>query len=399
MKPLGGSLAGVRVWDGERDLGPVTVHWRADRIEAVDPAEDLHPGLTVVPGLVDTHVHLDTSVLDGAGPGDAWPLVTPPEEKALHVAAHTQRFAAAGITTLRDLASSPVQMAVARSLSAGVLPGARLVTAGAVGMTAGHGDLFTPPRFRERPPVADTPDECRRLVRQWAREGSQHIKVYCSGGILSMGDQVGWRNQTRAELEATLDEAHALGMLVAAHTHTATGIDLALDLGVDSVEHATGLVPRQFDRLLERQVPVAPTILVNDLVAAGGPGIRPEARDKARAATGARDEVFAAAGAAGVRFVLGTDANARFVGYGDQFSEVHRMRELFGWDAARALRSATSDAAAAIGLGDSVGRLAPGYVPDLLLVRGTPWQDIEDLRTENVVAVLSRGRLVAGELP
>lgn len=392
-------LTGVRVWDGERDLGPVTLNWRADRIESVEPADDLHPGLTVVPGLVDTHVHLDTSVLDGAGPGDAWPLVTPPEEKALHVAAHAQRFAAAGVTTLRDLASSPVQMAVARALEAGVLPGARLLTAGAVGMTAGHGDLFTPPRFRDRAPVADTPDECRRLVRQWAREGSQDIKVYCSGGILSMGDQVGWRNQTRAELEATVDEAHALGMLVAAHTHTAAGIDAALELGVDSIEHATGMLPRQFDALLERQVPIAPTILVNDLVAAGGPGIRPEAREKARAAIGARDEVFAAAGAAGVRFVLGTDANARFVGYGDQFTEVARMAELFGWDAARALRSATSDAATAIGLGGRVGRLAVGCVPDLLVVRGTPWRDVEDLRTENVVAVVSRGRLVAGELP
>jgi imidazolonepropionase-like amidohydrolase len=392
-------LTGVRVWDGERDLGPVTVSWRADRIDAVEAAPERHPDLTVVPGLVDTHVHLDTSVLDGAGPGDAWPLVTPPEEKALHVAAHTQRFAAAGVTTLRELASSPVQMAVARALEQGVLAGPRLLTAGNVGMTAGHGDLFTPPRFRDRPPVADTPDECRRLVRQWAREGSHHIKVYCSGGILSMGDQVGWRNQTTAELEATVDEAHALGMLVAAHTHTATGIDIALALGVDSIEHATGLEPRHHETLVERNVPIAPTILVNDLVAAGGPGIRPDARDKARAAIAVRDEAFARAGAAGVRFVLGTDANARFVSYGDQHAEIRRMAELFGWDAARTLRSATSDAAAAIGLGESVGRIAVGYVPDLLVVRGNPARDIEDLRVENVVAVVSRGALVAGELP
>lgn len=392
-------LTGIRVWDGGRDLGPVTLSWRADRIDAVEAAQDLHPDLSVVPGLVDTHVHLDTSVLDGAGPGDAWPLVTPPEEKALHVAAHAQRFAAAGVTTLRELASSPVQMAVARALEAGVLAGPRLLTAGNVGMTAGHGDLFTPPRARDRPPVADTPDECRRLVRRWAREGSHHIKVYCSGGILSMGDQVGWRNQTTAELEATVDEAHALGMLVAAHTHTATGIDIALALGVDSIEHATGMEPRHHAELVERDVPVAPTVLVNDRVAAGGPGIRPDAREKARVAIAARDEAFAAAGEAGVRFVLGTDANARFVGYGDQHTEVRRMAELFGWDAGRALRSATSDAAAAIGLGACVGRVEVGFVPDLLVVRGRPWEDIGVLRPENVVAVVSRGAVVAGELP
>lgn len=392
-------LTGVRVWDGENDLGPVSLSWRADRIDEIATADELHPDLTVIPGLVDTHVHLDTSVLDGAGPGDAWPLVTPPEEKALHVAAHTQRFAVAGVTTLRELASSPIQMAVARALEQGVLAGPRLLTAGNVGMTAGHGDLFTPPRFRERPPVADTPDECRRLVRQWAREGSHHIKVYCSGGILSMGDQVGWRNQTRAELEATVDEAHALGMLVAAHTHTATGIDIALALGVDSIEHATGLEARHVETLVERDVPIAPTILINDIVAAGGPGIRPEAREKAKATIGARDAAFAVAGAAGVRFVLGTDANGRFVGYGDQHAEVRRMAELFGWDASRALRAATSDAADAIGLGGTVGRIAVGYAPDLLVVRGDPAQDIADLKLENVVAVISRGALVAGALP
>lgn len=393
------ALEGILAWDGRTEIGAVDISWSADRIEAVRPAATARAGLSVVPGLVDTHVHLDTSVLDGAGPGDAWPLVTPPEEKALHVAAHAQRFAEHGVTTMRELASSPVQMAVSRAFDAGVLPGPRLLTAGNVGMTAGHGDLFTPPRFRERPPTADSPDACRALVRHWAREGSHHIKVYCSGGILSMGDRVGWRNQTLREVEATVDEAHALGMLVAAHTHTAAGIDVALSVGVDSIEHATGVEARHFDDLLALDLPIAPTILVNDVVAAGGPGIRPESRDKARSAIAERDDAFEAAGRAGVRFVLGTDANARFVGYGDQHAEVRRMHELFGWSAQRAMVAATSDAAAAIGLGERVGRIEVGFAPDLLVVRGTPWRDIEDLKVDNVVAVISRGRLVAGGLP
>lgn len=392
-------LDGITLWDGEAHRGPVALRWAGDRITGIDPADDRFPGLAAIPGLIDTHVHLDTSVIDGAGPGDAWPLVTPPEEKAIHVAAHALRFAAYGVTTMRDLAASPVQIAVGRAFDQGVLEGPRLLSSGPVGMTAGHGDLFTPPRFRDRPPVADSPDECRKLVRQWAREGATGIKIYTSGGILSMGDHVGWRNQTRAEIAATIDEAHSLGMLVAAHTHTSGGIDIALEEGADSIEHATGIASEQFERLVAANVPIAPTLLINDIIAAGGGSIRTEASGKAKDVVAERDPAFLAAGRAGVRFVLGTDANGRFVRHGDQLTEVRMMRDAFDWTPERALVSATSDAASSIGLGDSLGRIAPGYAADLVIVRGQPWLDIADLRTENIVAVVGRGRLLAGALP
>ena len=89
-----GSIDGITLWDGRRALGPTRISWQGDRIEAVEQADDRHEGLAVIPGLVDTHVHLDTSVLDGAGPGDAWPLVTPDEEYYvgldMHSAIHPQ---------------------------------------------------------------------------------------------------------------------------------------------------------------------------------------------------------------------------------------------------------------------------------------------------------------------
>jgi imidazolonepropionase-like amidohydrolase len=392
-------LDGFTLWDGQRDRGPVRISWSRDRIEAVDPAPGRHPGLAVIPGLIDTHVHLDTNAVNGAGPGDAWPLVTPPEEQAIHVLGHVLRIAAGGVTTLRDLAASPVQIAVGRALDEGAVPGPRLLAFGPVGMTAGHGDLFTPPRFRDRPPVADSPDQCRALVRTWAREGANGIKIYTSGGILSMGDKVKWRNQTRAEIAATIDEAHALGMLVAAHCHTSGGIDIALAEGADSIEHATGMTPAQFGPLVARQVPVAPTLLINDILAAGGAGVRPEAQHKAAAIVSGRAAALRAAGGAGVRFVLGTDANGRFVRHGGQLGELRRMSEAFGWSAERTLVAATSDAAAAIGMGNSIGRVAPGFAPDLVIVRGRPWLDLEELTAENIVAVICRGQLVSGHVP
>jgi len=394
-------LDGIALWDGTSDRGTVDLHWTGDRIEAVTgSAVARHDGLSVIPGLIDTHVHFDTAVAeDGVPPDNAWSIVTSDAEKALHVAGNAQRFAASGVTTTRDLAASPVQLAVSRAFDQGVIRGPRLLAYGPVGMTAGHGDLFTHPALENRPPVADGVDECRKLVRRWARAGMHGIKIYTSGGILSMGDQVGWRNHTDAELEAILDESHALGMKVAAHTHSTDGITLALRLGVDSIEHGTGIDEAHYAELLDRRVPVAPTLAVHDVILAGTDPRRADAREKARRALEPRDPAFRAAADAGVRFVLGTDANGHLVRYGDQLHELRLMRDLFGWTDERTLIAGTSDAADAIGLGSLVGTLAPGFGADFVVVRGRPWESLEELTPERIVAVVSRGRVLTGRLP
>lgn len=393
------ALDGITVWDGERTLGPARIDWTGDSIIGIAAAEDRFPEYSVIPGLVDTHVHLDTYAGNGRVDGTSWPLIAPPEERSLHIASNAQRAARFGVTTLRDLAADSLQLAVARSFDAGVLAGPRLLAHGQVGMTAGHGDLFIPPHYPHRPPVADSPDECRKLVRTWARQGATGVKIYTSGGVLSMGDKVGWRNQTLAEIRATVDEAHALGMLVAAHTHTAEGVDIALSEGVDSIEHGTGITRDHWETLVSRNIPVAPTLIINDLIADGKIPVSDEAQEKARDVVGERNDNFPGAGAAGVRFVLGTDASGRFVAFGDQLEEVRLMQAMFGWTAERALISATSDAASAIGLGTSVGRLAPGFGVDFVVIKGRPWENIADLNTDNIVAVVSRGRVIEGELP
>ena len=214
------------------------------------------PEFCVIPGLVDTHVHLlgyagGRSTVKGFDTF-TWPLVTIREEQTLHAAANAQRALRFGVTTLRDLGADEAQAAIARVFDAGILLGPRLLASGPVGMTAGHLDLFTPRAVVDRPPTADSPDACRALVRRWARAGLTGIKTYTSGGVLSMGDQVAWRNQTRAEISATVDEAHALGMSVACHTHSAEGIQIALDEGMDSIEHGTGMTAAQAEVLAER---------------------------------------------------------------------------------------------------------------------------------------------------
>ena len=337
---------------------------------APDP---LLPELCVVPGLVDTHVHL----VGHAGPGPAdfftWPLTTTREEQVLHGLAHAQRALRQGVTTLRDLAGDEAQIALRRAFDQSLMDGPRLVVHCVVGMTAGHCDLFTPPAAAQRRPTADGADECRRLVRTWARAGADGIKITTSGGVLSMGDRSEWRNYTRAEVQAIVDEAHALALPVAAHAHSAAGIQVALDEGVDSIEHGTLMTADQ-----ARQAAAQGTAAL--LVAE-------------------RDKLLRHAAGLGVRFVLGTDANGHHVAFGDQMAEVRRMGEVLGLSPEQALQAATSQAAAVVGLGAVVGTIAPGFGADLLVMRGRPWLDAADLRTDQLVAVVSRGRLVAGALP
>jgi imidazolonepropionase-like amidohydrolase len=395
-------LTGVELWDGERSRGSSSLRWSSVGADAViDSVEQAAPsgrGLAVIPGLIDTHVHLIGYAGSGHPDFLSWPLVTRPEEQVLHGLANARAALAAGVTTLRDLSADDVQFSLRRAIDEGIVDGPRIQAHGMVGMTAGHADMFIPAAFPIRKPTADGPDACRALVRHWARAGADGIKIATSGGVLSVGDKSAWRNYTRAEIAAIVDEAHALGMRVAAHAHTEAGIDIALEEGVDSLEHATLMTAEQADRAIAAGVTVAPTLLINEAIAAGRAGVSPEQAAKATELIVRRDALMADAASRGVDYVLGTDANANHVAFGDQLDEVRRMAAVFGWTPERALAAATSRAAAAIGRAPDLGRIAPGYLADFVVLDAPPWSDLDALRRENIVAVVSRGRVVAGSL-
>jgi imidazolonepropionase-like amidohydrolase len=397
------TLYGVQLWDGIADRGAVDLAWSGDAISAISPAtaKGEEPRFAVIPGLVDTHVHL----LGFAGGRDrvkgfdtfTWPLVTEREEQALHAAANAQRAMRAGVTTLRDLGADTAQASISRVFDEGILDGPRVLAYGPVGMTAGHLDLFTPRAVKDRPRTADSPDACRALVRQWARAGLTGIKIYTSGGVLSMGDAVTWRNHTRAEIAATIDEAHALGMLVACHTHTAEGIGIALAEGVDSIEHGTGMTSEQAAEIAERGVTVAPTLLINDMIARAEVPVSAEAQCIAGELLVHRDRELRDAAARGVDFVLGTDANGYFVEFGDQWAELRRMVEVLGHTPERALQAGTSRAASAVR--STAGVLDSGRPADFVVIEGRPWLRGDHLDASRIVAVVCRGRVVSGALP
>ncbi|WP_367276728.1 amidohydrolase family protein [Amnibacterium sp.] len=185
-------------------------------------------------------------------------------------------------------------------------------------------------------------------------------------------------------------------MRVAAHAHTEEGIRIALQQGVDSIEHGTLITGEQAEAVVRRGIPIAPTLLINDRIAEGR-GASADQAAKAGELLDQRDPRLVDAARRGVDFVLGTDANGFHVRFGEQMTEVRRMADLFGWDAERALVAATSAAARALGRED-LGRLRPGAKADLVLLRRRPWEDLDALRVEEIVAVVSRGVVVAGAL-
>lgn len=394
-------LDAVRVWDGARELGTVRIRWSVDERDGtiVELAQtNANARYSVIPGLIDTHVHLIGNASSTPADFLTWPLVTRPEEQVLHGLANARRGLEGGVTTLRDLAADEVQFSLKRALDANIVAGPRLYAHGVVNMTGGHADRFIPAAVTTRKPVADGPDACRALVRFWARAGSDGIKVPVSGGVLSDGDRPATRNYTDAEIAAIVDEAHALGMPVAAHAHTESGIATAIRHGVDSIEHATELTPALAAEIVDAGIRVAPTLLINDRIA-GGHGASAEAQVKARALVERRDVAFRDAAAHGVSFVLGTDANGFHVQFGEQMEEVRAMARVFDWTPARALEASTSRAAAVLGAQDQIGTLAVGSKADFLVMRGCPWENLDDLRPENLVAVISKGRVAVGALP
>ena len=351
-------------------------------------------GRTVLPGLIDAHVHLCSYAGTGNTPPN-WTLVTFDEEQVLHGAANARKALLAGFTTVRDMAGARAEIAIKHASDAFVIEGARVVSAGFVGMTGGHGDLFAPPASERRPfPVADGVDACRAAVRRHARDGADLIKICTSGGVLSMGDKSEWRNYTDEETRTIVDEAHALGLRVAAHAHTTSGIAQALDAGVDSIEHGSRLDERLADRMAKAGTRLVATLAIHEQIRLRGKerGVSAESLAKAEALHEARLRAVRVAKAAGVRIVCGTDSSS-VLPFGQHAWELELLCAEGGFTPLEAIVAATRDAAEAVGLADRTGTLEPGKWADLVVVDGDPLRDITMLRdAQRIRRVFREGR-------
>lgn len=396
------ALSRTRLIDGTGTvIEPANMLIRGTRITAAGPSRDVAipkgatridgRGLTVLPGLIDCHVHL---CLGAEADVVAAVESDNPSYTLLKSAAHAKATLQAGVTTVRDVGSRDHSIfALQRAIEAGMVPGPRIVGAGrAICMIGGHA------RFIGQ--EVEGPDNVRRAVEAQVAAGAGVIKVIASGGVLTPGTSPDQAQMTPEELRAAVEAAQRAQKKVAAHAHGSSGMKNAIRAGCHSIEHGTLLDDEAGDLMQRHGVYMVPTLSALATTAAGRPGcgIPESALGKAKAMTKRHQRSFTQAHAAGILIAMGTDAGTPFNYHGDNAQELERMVAL-GMTPMEAIVASTSAAAQLIGIQDSVGVLKKGMRADLLVIEGNPLRKIDLLRNrDRILGVMQAGQFVAGPL-
>ncbi len=355
----------------------------------------------VLPGLIDSHVHLDS---DKAGQeGLLEELTNSAAYFAYEAAVNARKTLDAGFTTVRNLGNAGgVTLALRDAIAAGKVPGPRIIDAGSgISATSGHGDktLGLNPEIAEHVGegnLCDGAESCRRAVRMQVRRGVDLIKIMTTGGVNSrIGAGLG-KQMFDDEVQALVETAHLYGKKVAVHAHGADGINIALRYGADSIEHGTLLDEEGIKLFLKSGAYYVPTLsTVNgylERIAKDPNAYPPEVRAKIDWRISITGQALKAAWPRGVKIAFGTDAGVSKHGRNaDEFELMVRH----GMPADEAIKAATLNAADLLGLASEVGSLEAGKRADLIAVAADPLKDVTVLK--QVVFVMKDGRVFKGE--
>ncbi|WP_432572186.1 metal-dependent hydrolase family protein [Kineococcus sp. SYSU DK005] len=379
-------LQGATVFDGVDFLPtPRDVAFEDGRVLAV--GEDLAAapehagaqvvdcsGTTVLPGLVDLHVHVASS-----SPGSLQAFAEPFSLQFYESVANLAATLRAGVTTVRDAGGADLGAKVA--VERGIVPGPRMrIAVSIMSQTGGHADFWMPsgvhaPTFAPhagRPSgVADGVEEVRKVARSILRAGADHIKICSTGGVLSPRDDPRHAQFTVEEIRVVVEEAAAQGTYVMAHAQAAAGVKNALRAGVRTVEHGIYLDEEAIELFLEHDACLVPTLAAPLAVlakaATGTSGLPPQVVEKARTVVQVHRESIARAVQAGVRIGMGTDSGVGV--HGENLEELALLAGV-GMDLLGVLRACTSVAGDVVDPTGAVGRLAPGSVADAVVLEG-----------------------------
>jgi len=343
---------------------------------------------TVMPGFIDSHVHLSDETSKNQYMGK---FTLNDEDYALKAVKYSERTLMAGFTTVRDLGGI-VAISLRNAINQGDIKGPRILAAGkSIATTGGHADpsngysraLIGNPEAKEG--VINGPEEARKAVRQRYKESSDVIKITATGGVLSNAKDGAGAQFTEEEIKAVVSTAKDYGYRVAAHAHGAEGMKRAILAGVSSIEHGTFMDDEVIALMKEKGTYYVPTITAGKSVADSAkiPGYYPPLVVPKAIATGPKiQSTFAKAYKAGVKIAFGTDAGV--FAHGKNYKEFEYMVEA-GMPAMDAIKSATMNAADLLGISDRTGSIEKGKSADIIAVNGDPIKDIKVLSSMNFV--------------
>lgn len=362
------------------------------RIDAPDAERIDLGGRTLMPGLVDAHVHVVATLVNLAENA-----ALPSSVIALRSAGIMRKMLMRGFTTLRDLAGADLGLQMA--INEGEIDAPRLVICGkALSQTVGHGDYRA--RYDNRPlhqaslgslgRIADGVDEVRRATREEIKNGAQFIKIMANGGVASPNDPIHVLQYSREEIIAIVEEAENYGLYVAAHTYSDASIRRAVECGVKSLEHCNLITPETARLAAEAGAIACPTLVAYEGLALEGAnfGLNPDSAAKIDTVRVAGLESLKIMRDAGLPMAFGSDLLGQLHKYQSMEFSL-RTRVLSNQEV---LLSATRISARLCGMEDEIGTLAPGAYADLLIVDGNPLEDITVLeRHDECLSAIMKG--------
>ncbi len=348
------------------------------------------PNMTVLPGLMDAHVHLtgNTDLKGHEGISESSYLAT------IYGVKNAKETLMAGFTTVRNVgASNYSDVALRDGIEQKAILGPTLLVSGPpLGITGGHCDSnILPAEYEYKAQgVADGPWEVRKKVRENKKYGVDLIKYCATGGVMSKGTNVNNRQYTLDEMKAIVDEAHTLGMKVAAHAHGLQGIRMAIEAGVDSIEHSSLIDQETVNNAISKGVFLAMDIYVSDYILGEGAknGIPEYSLEKERIVGKKQRENFKMAFESGAKMVFGTDAG--IYPHGKNARQFKYMVQ-WGMTPIEAIQASTINTAELFGL-NNIGEIKESFDADLVAVKGNPLDDITLL--ENIEFVMKEGQII-----
>ena len=405
------AIRAARLFDGTSDstIADAVVLVQGSRITAKGSRLPIPAGAqvvdlgdaTILPGFIDAHTHVTDESSDDWSADTVAGLRRTIPEATLRAAEFARRTLMAGFTTVRDVgAGDYIDVGLRNAIASGITIGPRmLVAVHALSARGGHCDNtgFPYRRFGPEPGIADGiasgPDQFRDAVRFQVKYGADVIKVCATGGVLSLGDDVGAPQVTQAEMDALVDESHRLGRRTAAHAHGAEGAKVAIRAGIDSIEHGSFLDDEAVRMMHEKGTFLVPTLMAGEY-AGGRKATRkypPEIASKALQALDGRTSAFKRAVGAGVKIAFGTDSGVSPHGHN---AEEFALLVEHGLSAAAALRTSVT-AATLLGVERITGTIEAGKEADIVAVPGDALRNIA--ATEKVSFVMKGGKIVRGD--